>query len=195
MREKNIPHARGDEQNVYKRFYDFLDIHNPKPDYVIRICGDNPFLEPEFINQITDYVQNTTEVLPDYIVHQDSSGRTSMGTQYGFFAEAIRYDAFMRAHNLDLTDIEKEHVTPQFYKPDNRPLQFSAHFIPMAALIDLKPYRFTVDTDNDLYVVTTIAKELPEHFSYRDVIIIALKYPDILKIMSDAVLGDKKVGR
>lgn len=191
MEEKNIPFGRGDEQNVYKRFRDFLAALPEKPDYVIRVCCDNPFIEPEFIDQMTDMLNGLTGDLPEYVTHADSQGRSSMATHYGFFTEAIRYDAYIRAEDLGLTDIEKEHVTPQFYKSG----KFTTKFLPMPAELELHPYRFTVDTENDLKVVRTVAAELPEKFSYRDVITIVQKYPELMSIMSDVILGDKKEGR
>jgi len=195
MENKGIKYSRGDEENVYKRFYDFLFSYEPKPDYVIRVCADNPFLEPEFVDEITDYLKNASQPTADYVTYMDSSGRSSMGTQYGFFVEAIKCEAYMRANELGLTEIEKEHVTPQFYKEDNRPLQFSTHFLPMPKLIDMVPYRFTIDNADDFHVVRTVAKELPEKFSYREVVGVAQKYPELLNMMAVAVSGDKKAGR
>ncbi len=190
MEERGIRYGRGSEQDVYGRFRDFLAIQNPKPDYVIRVCCDNPFLDPEFIDEMTDFLKSTDEH-PEYITHMDSTGHSSMATHYGFFTEAISYESYMRANDMDLTEIEREHVTPHFYKSG----KFSTHFLPMPLELEQHPYRFTVDTEDDLRVVRTVAAELPDTFSYRDVIATAQKYPELMKIMAERVKGDMKTGR
>jgi len=191
MEEKGIKYGRGSEQDVFGRFRDFLLSQNLKPDYIIRVCCDNPFIEPEFIDQMTDALQNKKGPLPEYMTHADSKGHSAMATHYGFFTEAISYDGYMRANEMNLTDIEKEHVTPQFYKSG----KFTMTFLPMPKELEERPYRFTIDTENDLHVVRTVAKELPEKFSYRDVIAVAQKHPELMDIMAETVTGDKKVGR
>jgi len=190
MDEHAIKYGRGDEQNVYKRFRDFLTSQELKPDYVIRVCCDNPFLDPQFMDEMTEFLKTSGE-RPEYLTHADSQGHSSMATHYGFFTEAIRYDAYMRAEELGLTDVEKEHVTPQFYKSG----KFTTKFLPMPREIEMYPYRFTIDTEDDLRVVRTVATELPEKFSHRDVIAIVQKYPELMEIMSSVILGDKKEGR
>lgn len=43
--------VRGSEDNVMQRF--FLAINDAAADYIIRICGDAPLFDPEFIDQTT----------------------------------------------------------------------------------------------------------------------------------------------
>jgi spore coat polysaccharide biosynthesis protein SpsF len=191
MEDRNILYSRGDEQNVFKRFYDFIISQKIKPDYIIRVCCDNPFLEPKFIDEMTDFLNNTENSNIDYLSYSDAQGNPSMATHYGFFCEAISYNAYIHSSELDLTDIEKEHVTPQFYKSG----KFSTMFLSMPKVIQDKFYRFTVDTENDLHVVRSVARYLPDKFSYIDVIEIAQRDSEIMGIMAESVIGDKKVGR
>ena len=48
LNEKGYRYFRGSEDNVYKRFYDYLI--NSNCDAFIRVCSDNPFIEPSFID-------------------------------------------------------------------------------------------------------------------------------------------------
>jgi len=52
LTERQFKVYRGSEKDVYQRYSSFLQEMGITSDYICRICADNPFIEPEFINQL-----------------------------------------------------------------------------------------------------------------------------------------------
>jgi len=163
---KNIKYYRGDESNVYKRFYDYLKLQSQHYDYIFRICADNPFLEPQFINEMINFIENSNFKI-DYLSYKDNKGTPTILTHYGFFCEMIKYSSFLIARNYITTDAQKEHVTPIFYKFDF----FKTYFINIPDCLSNKEYRFTIDTKEDAKIIKEILCGFNNiNFSYLDII-------------------------
>ena len=43
----------GSERNVFSRFFKIAKMY--KPNYVVRICADNPFIDPKEIDKLVTY--------------------------------------------------------------------------------------------------------------------------------------------
>jgi spore coat polysaccharide biosynthesis protein SpsF len=167
LNSKKINFYRGDELNVFKRFHDFLKLNEFKWDIILRVCADNPFIEPAFIDALIDEADKPVNRGYDYFSYADKSGTPSVLTHYGFFSELIRTDSFKRAASLNLTPYEQEHVTPVFYKNPS----FKAFWLPVPADLQEMKIRCTVDTSDDLSLLTVIREEVGNiDFTWSDII-------------------------
>src|SRR5262245_10854566 len=142
---------RGDENDVLDRFYQAA--RESAADVVVRLTGDEPFMDPALIDEITgsfiagrvhDYLSNTLNpTYPD-----------------GLDVEVFEFSALENAwRNAELPS-EREHVTPYIY--NNSDLRggnrFLARNYPFAA--DLSHLRWTLDESLDLEVVREVYERL-----------------------------------
>ncbi len=165
LKRKNIRYFRGDESNVYKRYKNFFQSISLRPDYFFRICSDNPFIEPAFLDDLSNIIINGDSDF-DYFSHRTPDGTPSILTHYGFFGELIRTESFMNARQFMKEDYFKEHVTPVFYKTDH----FKASFIEMDAALKNNVPHFNVDTKEDLEIIKNIIAELDTiDYTFKDV--------------------------
>ena len=134
-----VPVFRGALTDVFRRFRDCLDVF--PCDWILRISGDSPLLDPRIVKAVVARgvgpearVDLVTTIFP----------RTFPTGQN---AELIRSDAF-RAIDMDaLTDDDREHVTPCFYRHPERfaIVNLSSGSPSLAAL------SFAVDSPEDLH--------------------------------------------
>jgi spore coat polysaccharide biosynthesis protein SpsF (cytidylyltransferase family) len=144
---------RGDEQDVLGRFVNCCNNYH-FTDYIIRICGDNPFLQPEFLREL---MEGSVEKEVDYISHAVNQ-IPAIRTHFGFFAEMVRVSALERANAVvDMGD--REHVTSYIYGVGGE--EFRVRWL---AADGLAPYinsvRLTVDTREDLENTLTVYRGL-----------------------------------
>jgi len=143
---------RGSEDNVMKRFVDIID--SIKPDYIIRVCADNPFLIREGIEHLVshhafyDYTTYTINQIP------------AMLLPTGLFVECVTANALKRLYKT-ARSIEKEHVTYGFYNRKDQ--EFSCNFIDVKKFCrkaDNCQLRFSVDTKADFHLVDSLIEGL-----------------------------------
>lgn len=146
---KGWQYFRGDEQNVFARFHDLCVSLRPK--FFFRICADNPFLEPEFVDRLGEVVSISSGW--DYVSFCAPEGTPVIRTHYGFFAELISGDAFLNLAPQSVDQVTKEHVTPVFY---NNPQRFSVKLLPMPSDLVNSKIRLTTDTFEDLEIAREI---------------------------------------
>ncbi|MCB1119051.1 MAG: glycosyltransferase family protein [Chlamydiia bacterium] len=167
--QKNeAPLYRGSEEDVLDRYYQAAKQHNAE--VVVRITADCPLIDPHLIDQALvhfltfypryDYVSNTLE-------------RTY---PRGLDVEVFSFKALEEAHTHATAPEEREHVTPYIYRhPEKYTLdQFKYP-------VDLSLYRWTVDTPEDLALITKIIEALyPTHptFAFIDMIELLDEHPD-----------------
>jgi spore coat polysaccharide biosynthesis protein SpsF len=95
---------RGDEDDVLNRF--FQASQWIKADVVVRITGDDVFMDPEVIDYSIECC-----------LSQDCDCATSFTTHSfpgGFVLSIFSHDALDKANKLQLTEFEREHVIPAF---------------------------------------------------------------------------------
>ncbi len=189
LKKKGIPYFRGSEDDVYLRFFEFLRTQKKRPDYVFRICSDNPFIEPIFIRKIIAFLK-ASKKLPDYISFKDKSGTPAILTHSGFFCEAIKYSTFIEAKKHTTQDHERMHVTPIFYRSS----AYKTKFLPMPAGFENKYLRCTIDTLEDLNLIKNIYRlvQNKKNFSYKEIISIIKKNPKFLSSMKKSIRDNKK---
>ena len=177
---------RGDEENVFKRFYDAYT--KCKPDYIIRICADNPFIQYQFMDMLVDKINDSNNY--DYISFQTEEGIPSILTHYGFFGEVIKSTALEKAQKLIQEPKEYLHVTPLFYKEGT---VFSSTFLSIPEEIETKNYRFTIDTQKDFDIAENIIVGLnQEYYSYSDLLNYIDNNDTLKNTMRQTILNNPK---
>ncbi len=189
LNSKKINFYRGDELNVFKRFYDFLELNKFKWDLILRVCADNPFIEPAFIDALIDEAVKVGNSGYDYFSFADEVGTPAVLTHYGFFSELIRTESFKRAANLNLSSYEQEHVTPVFYK---NPI-FKSFWLSMPSELQNMKIRCTLDTPDDLALLSVIFKEISDiNFTWNDIITTIGHKPWISESMKKLIDSNSK---
>jgi spore coat polysaccharide biosynthesis protein SpsF len=149
---------RGSLDDVLDRFYQAALAR--KPEYVIRLTGDNPLNDPILIDKVVDFHLAGGF---DY-----SSNSLTPTFPNGLDVEIFHFKLLEQAwHEANLPS-QREHVTPFFYQ---HPRRFKVgEFL---GTVDNSALRWTVDEPLDLQLVRTIYEALypinPE-FSTEDIL-------------------------
>lgn len=161
-----IPTVRGPSDDVLHRFVIAAEI--TRADVIVRITADCPLLSPAigglvlaaFMEDRWDYASNTVE-------------RTfPRGMDVEVMSRAVLDEADLRAK----ADEEREHVTPYIWR---RPECYRIRSV--RTNVDRSDVRLTVDTEEDLRLVTAIYETLGPHDSLdldRILALLALR-PDL----------------
>lgn len=183
--ERNWQYFRGDEDNVFLRFYEAC--RKLKPTFFFRICADNPFIEPLFLDELADFVLECPEY--DYISYADTHGRPVMRSHYGFFGEIISAKTFRKLRSENLEESTLEHVTSIFYENPDR---FKIRLIPIPQELCNNRIRLTIDTPEDLGIVRKIFAHLIPDFTIYDVYEYLQKEKGILNSMVKQIERNRK---
>lgn len=139
---------RGDEKNVLRRFINAAE--EMKFDKIIRICGDNPFLD---IGSLQDLILNMSSSDYDYISFKTSKGIPSIKTHLGLWAEGVRISA-LKTVLKEANSEYYEHVTNFIYDNPNR---FMIKWLLTGQIVDhAEKVRLTVDTEEDFFLLQEI---------------------------------------
>ena len=101
LQQQQVDFFRGDEQDVFSRFYQITNKH--QFDIIARITGDNPSLDYQLLDQTIDY--HTA---------QQNEYTKSTGLPMGMNFEIVSGNALTALNPSELSETEKEHVTPRF---------------------------------------------------------------------------------
>ena len=82
----------GSERNVFSRFFKIAKMY--KPNYVVRICADNPFIDPKEIDKLVTYtVKNNLDYSFNHIPYKKNMYIDGVG------AECIKSNYFFDNKN------------------------------------------------------------------------------------------------
>lgn len=151
---------RGSELNVLERYYEAAKVVGSE--IVVRLTGDNPLVEPSFIDICTDKLVDENL---DYI----SVSGCPLGCGVEVFTVESLEEAFFSAKEI----YQQEHVTPYIY--DNPKLFTFSSYTPDAKYI-APDLRLTVDEKQDLELMNLIYKKF-----YKKGTIIAL--PEVIEYL------------
>ncbi len=132
----NVHVFRGPLNNVFKRFSLAIDYY--KPDYILRICGDSPFVSVDIAEQAINKLEKkdlVTNIFP----------RTF---PKGLSLELVKADLFSVQSSL-MNSHQKENVTPYFY--DN------SRYFEIENIVNKKKYildSYAIDTLDDYKTLT-----------------------------------------
>lgn len=174
LEDAGVMVRRGSLEDVLSRFQDVIDEFSP--DHIVRLTGDNPFVDPDVIDQI---VRAHLERGGDYT--SNSQIRTF---PRGLDAEAVRADVLSSLRGRDLLDDEREHVTIGVYR---RPEEFRVEQVTQS--VDRSHLRWTVDLPEDFAfadaVYRALAAEVPG-FGQAEVLALLEREPELNRTEADA---------
>ncbi len=128
----------GDEKNVLKRFYNAAKFS--KSENIIRVCADNPFVDPKEINELIISFKKTKGKFDYYFNHRNFYENTFAD---GFGAEMFKINLLRKIIKSKINNSHKEHVTSYLW--DKKKL-FS--FYPCKTFIQKKYHNIICDINN-----------------------------------------------
>ncbi|AJK89321.1 MULTISPECIES: cytidylyltransferase domain-containing protein [Lysinibacillus] len=180
--ELDVDYFIGSESDVLARYYEAATKYNA--DIVVRITSDCPLIDPIIIDNIIQMYIDSSEY--DYV--SNTQLRTfPRGMDTEVFSMKILTEAFMNAR----LDYEREHVTPYFYLNPSK-FNIGQYALEKEGFSHL---RLTVDTPEDLELITILIKDLyarnPD-FDLNMVLEKLTKEPALIKINEH--IEQKKLG-
>ena len=150
---------RGSESDVLSRFEAVSKKYNA--DLIIRLTGDNPFVEKYLIDDVLD------NYFKDFIGYDYVNNIENSGYPYGLFIEIIRRIAFDKLKN-NINMLDREHVTRYFRNNKNK---FKTGVIKTSK--KFKYSYLTVDNKKDFHNAVKIMNEIINrkvNYTYTDLI-------------------------
>lgn len=165
--QRGIACFRGSEDNVLERYYQAA--LQRQPDAIVRVTADCPLIDPEVLDQVV-------RVFKKHAADIDFVSNTLEGTfPRGLDVEVFSFQALEKAFQEARFPEELEHVTVYFYRhPKLFRLKNVAH------PISLVQHRWTVDTPEDLALITLILEHLypkNSHFRLKDILNLLGQHP------------------
>lgn len=166
---KGFKAFRGEEDNVLKRYVDCVNIH--KGDYIIRITGDCPLIDPVIVDHVISY----------FFMHTYDYVRLDVPNTFirGFDVEIFTKSALFKTYELAEKEEYKEHVTYYMY---THPEIFRIGVVKGKELYQ-KNYRLCVDTMEDFILVEKVFNHFGDiYVSSKDVIAFLDRNPEIANL-------------
>jgi len=136
---------QGSELDVLERYYHTAKYYDA--DIVIRMTSDCPLIDPDIIDQVIQYYLRNKY---DYV--SNTQKRTY---PRGMDTEVFSTKLLENANKNARENYEREHVTPYFYL---NPEQYKIG--QLVNKVDNSHYRLTVDTDEDLQLISILINDL-----------------------------------
>ena len=164
----NVNIFRGKSNDVLDRY--FQCAKHFSIDVIVRITGDNPLIDPTIIDNL---IQKFTSNSYDYL--SNARVRTF---PYGTEVEIFSFKSLEQAWKNAILPSEREHVTPYFYNNSNL---FNIHNEKQSN--DISNLRWTVDREDDLFLVKSIvSKIIKRPILLDDILNLFSKEPKLFKI-------------
>lgn len=177
-----VPVTRGSELDVLSRYYEAACLH--EADVVVRVTSDCPLIDPAVIDHAIRFYQEHRSQY-DYV-----SNALTQSYPYGMATEVFSFKVLEEAHREATAEPEREHVTPFLY---TQPQRYRVGHVVYPE--NLSHHRWTVDTPEDLELVTRITEALypgKPAFDMQDVLALLEKHPDWVAL--NAHVHQKKLG-
>lgn len=176
-----IPCYRGDEQNVLSRYYGCAAAH--KLDVIIRVTSDCPLIDGHLI----------ADALQQYLRLENDSAYLSNALERtfprGFDFEIFSFSLLEEAYKQAALPEELEHVTP-YINQNKSGHVFLQHY---TRATDASQYRITLDTREDLELITVLIEQYQaQQLSGNELIRLLQSHPELQKI--NAHVEQKKLG-
>ncbi len=164
----NVETFVGSMENVLERFY--LAANKFNSDFIIRVTGDNPFIDVEYASMIIDIA---LESRSDYC----ALSNLPLGTA----VEVMKKETLEEAYKMSTEPYHQEHVTPYIKE---HPELFSIERPEVNIKSSIDNIRLTVDTPEDYELATILCNNLykGEPFSLSDIFSYIEENPEILSI-------------
>ena len=166
----DVEYFRGDELDVLDRYY--RAAIKVKADLIVRITSDCPLMDPHLIDVHVERLLGRWAEL-DFVTNM-----VKQTYPLGLAVEAMPADVLARMKRMSHSDALKEHVTSLLYvEPNYFKIDHVLHSI------DLSDFRWTVDTQEDLNLVSLIFRHFGhDHFSWEEVLPLMKQHPEWIEI-------------
>lgn len=168
LENKSITYFRGDENDVLDRYYSAVQKY--PCDYVVRITGDCPLIDPNLLDQLIDLALNTDSDYCSNLFYESFPD--------GQDIEVFKYNVLKKAWIEAKLLSEREHVTPYIIK--NTDLKGGELFKAKTydSDSDYSSVRMTVDTLSDFNAIKTLINNLGDNESWDVYTNFILKNPE-----------------
>jgi spore coat polysaccharide biosynthesis protein SpsF (cytidylyltransferase family) len=160
----------GPEENVLDRFV--LAADRVGVDHLVRICGDNPLLDHLFMGRMVEA----------HLLENADYTRTFSPVPLGTVGEVVACSALKRSAEKARESRYRMHVTTYIL---DHPDEFRIHRMEAPDYLRGLPYRFTVDTPEDMNFFREIAGKLRDRgleFNLGNALALLRKNPDLARI-------------
>jgi spore coat polysaccharide biosynthesis protein SpsF len=172
------PVFRGSLPDVLDRYYQCAMSY--RADYVVRLTGDCPLIDPELIDQV---VKTLLDNPVDFTCNRlpPPFARTF---PIGLDVEACTFEALENAWKNATAKHDREHVMPYLYEVPGR-----FRIIQLQNDVDYGSLRWTLDTPEDLELLREVIKRLGgrNDYSWKDVLALFLQDPELAKINGEVI--------
>jgi spore coat polysaccharide biosynthesis protein SpsF len=160
---------RGSHDDVLDRYARCVEALPERPELVVRICADRPFVGAALVAELLDRYETLGS--PDYLAN--SHPRKSYPD--GFDVEVVRAETLLEAAAEAEDPYEREHVTPFVLRRPDR-YRVAGQPCPYG---DFSWVRATIDTSEDLVALRAVAEALPAGDLPADVLNLATLRPEL----------------
>lgn len=162
----------GSEDDVLDRFY--MTAKLLKPQYVVRLTGDCPCIDPELIDTAIDQMDDDIDYLSNTLPPTFADGLDF---------EVLKFSALESAWKQATHTYEREHITQYIIR---HPEKFKLKGF-LSPIGDFSEHRWTVDEPEDFELVERIFNHFLNEerklcFNYIDVYEYLQSHPEIMKI-------------
>lgn len=164
----HVAYFRGSEDDVLDRYVQCAKMY--KPDYVMRVTSDCPFVDYEMASEIVELMNKEKK---DIVLLEGELPR-------GLAVELISYEALLRIHEVGQESRHREHVTYYAYEFKE---QFETVTYKTPINRQVPELRITLDTEEDYALLVEVAKHFNNPLvSSADVIRFLKEHPEVAKI-------------
>ena len=117
---------------------------------IIRICADNPFIDPRQVDLLVSFYSKNNF---DYVCNHQNRNNSQYAD--GFGAEILSLDLLRKLNKLLLTKECREHVTLYIWKNKKK---FKIHSIKAEKSLAYPKLKFDVDTLQDFIMIKNFVK-------------------------------------
>jgi len=165
---------RGSENDVLDRFVRAAETYNP--DIVVRICADNPLIDPREIDKLIKFH------IDSQVDYSNNNEQHSQSLPDGSGAESISFSALLDAHRTSTEQPHREHVT-LFIKEN--PHLFKIKKLDADLELVRPRYRLDVDYLEDLAFVREVYARLystGRAITTKNIITLLDRHPALLEL-------------
>ncbi|MGP2658022.1 cytidylyltransferase domain-containing protein [Malaciobacter sp. WC5094] len=168
-KSKNIKYFRGSENNVFERV---LQAHQEfNSDIIVELTGDCPFIDPVLVDEAVQVYLNNSY---DYV-----SNSIKSTFPIGMAIQVYSLKALEQISKKDLSDMDKEHVTPEFYTTN----KFKTFNIEASEQLYFPELSVTLDTKEDYRLINEIMNYFKnDYFTIEELISYVKSKPSLLEI-------------
>ena len=151
--KEHISFFRGSEKNVLERFTNAAEEYSA--DFVVRITADCPLINYE----IVDYA--IKKFIDNYPKYELVTNRFPLTFADGLDVDVIDIESLIKANKNASDEKYKEHIVPYFWEQGRSYFNFSDPHN------NFEKYRWTIDYEEDFYVINKIICNLYPKFKNR----------------------------